>query len=75
MHVPPNYGSDYDERFHGAFVELARRNHLAFVPFLLDGFAERLDWFQADRIHPLAQAEPRMLDNVWAALRPLLRAG
>ncbi len=72
MHLPPNYGPDYAERFHAVYVEVARRNHLAFAPFLLDGFAERLELFQADRIHPLAQAEPRMMENVWQALRPLL---
>jgi acyl-CoA thioesterase-1 len=73
MRLPPNYGPDYEEGFHAAFVELARRNHLAFTPFLLDGFADRTEWFQADHIHPLAQAEARMLDNVWLALAPLLR--
>jgi acyl-CoA thioesterase-1 len=73
MFLPPNFGPDFDAKFHGVFEELARRNHLAFTPFLMEGFADRLDWFQADGIHPQARAEPLMLDNVWAALRPLLR--
>jgi len=72
MQLPPNYGADYQERFHRVYVDVARRNHLAFTPFLLDGFADRLDWFQDDRIHPLAQAQPRMMENVWPALRDLL---
>jgi acyl-CoA thioesterase-1 len=45
------------------------------APFLLDGFAESLDYFQADRIHPSPSAQPRMLDNVWPHLHPLLRSG
>jgi len=73
MRLPPNYGASYEEGFHAVFVELARRNRLALAPFLLDGFADRLEWFQADHLHPLPQAEPRMLDNVWLPLRPLLR--
>jgi acyl-CoA thioesterase-1 len=44
------------------------------VPFLLEGFAEQLELFQPDRIHPTAEAQPRMLDNVWPALQPLVGA-
>lgn len=73
MRLPPNYGPSYEEGFHAVFIELARRNHLAFTPLLLEGFADRLEWFQPDHLHPLAQAEGRMLDNVWPALQPLLR--
>jgi hypothetical protein len=45
-----------------------------FVPFLLEGMADDLDKFQPDRIHPTAAAQPILLDNVWKALRPLLKA-
>jgi acyl-CoA thioesterase I len=72
IRVPPNYGTQYGERFYAVYGELARRNHLAQVPFLLEGFADRLDWFQADRMHPIAQAQAAMLDNVWPHLQPLL---
>ena len=72
MRVPPNYGTNYGERFYAVYSELARRNRIALVPFLLDGFAERLELFQADRIHPLPQAQAAMLDNVWPHLQPLL---
>jgi acyl-CoA thioesterase I len=72
IRVPPNYGRDYTERFHASFGALARKHKVGLVPFLLDGFADSLDYFQADRIHPTAAAQPRMLENVWPALRPLL---
>jgi acyl-CoA thioesterase-1 len=72
VRVPPNYGRDYAERFHTTFAALAREHKVALAPFLLDGFADSLDLFQADRIHPTAEAQPRILDNVWPALRPLL---
>lgn len=76
MQVPPNYGSDYARRFAAAFGEVARQHQTALVPFLLEGVANGPDaasLFQPDRIHPNAQAHPRMLENVWPALRKLLR--
>lgn len=74
VRVPPNYGRDYAERFASTFEELARRRKVALAPFLLDGFADRLEYFQPDRIHPNEKAQPMMLDNVWPHLKPLLAA-
>lgn len=72
MKLPPNYGPDYAEKFSSLFVRLARENKVALVPFFLEGFANRPDMFQGDRIHPTADAQPIMLDNVWPTLKPLL---
>jgi acyl-CoA thioesterase-1 len=74
--VPPNYGRQYGEAFFRLFETVARAEGAALVPFLLAGVADGPDaeaMFQPDRIHPKAEAHPRMLDNVWPALRPLLR--
>ena len=72
VQVPPNYGRDYAERFAAAYAALARQYKAVLVPFLMEGFAERLEFFQPDRIHPTVEAQPRMLDNVWPALQPLI---
>lgn len=75
MQVPPNYGARYASDFERLFTEVAEQTRASLVPFLLKGVADRkdaLEWFQPDRIHPLAKAHPTMLDNVWPALRPLL---
>jgi acyl-CoA thioesterase-1 len=74
LRVPPNYGRDYSERFHATFSALAKSQRVALVPFLLDGFAEGLDLFQADRIHPNERAQPVMVNNVWPHLQPLLKS-
>jgi len=74
MRIPPNYGREYAERFSSTFAQLARDEKVALVPFLLDGFADDLDYFQADRIHPAERAQPLMLATVWPQLAPLLRA-
>jgi len=74
MRMPPNYGPEYTREFAAAFAELARRHRTAFVPFLLEGVAGEPDLFQADRLHPTETAQPVLLDNVWKALRPLLKS-
>jgi acyl-CoA thioesterase-1 len=73
IRIPPNYGQQYTEKFYAVYETLAREQHLAWVPFLLEGIALRDELFQGDGIHPDLQAQPILLDNVWPALEPLLR--
>jgi acyl-CoA thioesterase-1 len=70
--VPPNYGASYAERFASLFTDVAKARRVPVVPYLFAGFGENLTQFQADRIHPVASAEPAILDNVWPTLVPLL---
>lgn len=75
MEMPPNYGTRYMREFKDMYARLARTESVPLVPFLLQGIADLPDaddWFQPDRIHPLAKAHPRMLDNVWRGLEPLI---
>ncbi|MGE5652196.1 MAG: arylesterase [Bacillota bacterium] len=72
MRIPPNYGRDYTQRFSASYTELARELNVALVPFLLEGVADNPQLFQADRLHPLADAQPAILDNIWPPLKPLL---
>ena len=76
MQVPPNYGSDYTKRFAAVFADVAKQHRAGLVPFLLAGVADApdaADLFQADGLHPKEQAHPRILENVWPALRRQLR--
>ncbi|HZE61562.1 MAG TPA: arylesterase [Burkholderiales bacterium] len=73
MQLPPNYGEAYTRAFENAFADVAKRYGVALVPFMLEGFAEQPEFFQADRIHPTAEAQPLILDRVWQGLRPLLK--
>lgn len=72
MRMPPNYGAPYTREFEAAFRQVAKRERVPLVPFLLEGIADRRELFQADTIHPLASAQPALLRNVWKELRPLL---
>ncbi len=74
--VPPNYGRAYGDALVALFGAVARVEGAALLPFLLAGVADAPNaeaMFQPDRIHPLARAHPRILDNVWPVLRPLLK--
>lgn len=71
--IPPNYGIDYAREFAGLYPALARRHKLRLVPFLLDGIADKPELFLPDQLHPGAAAQPRIVENVWPAVEPLLK--
>jgi len=71
IQVPPNYGRRYNEELAAVFVEVAKTERAALVPFLLEGLDTTQ--FQEDRIHPLASAQPTMMALVLPALKALLR--
>jgi acyl-CoA thioesterase-1 len=73
MRMPPNYGSDFTEQFRLSYSDLARDKKLPLVPFLLNDIALLPNLMQADGIHPNELGQPRLLDNVWPSLKPLLR--
>jgi acyl-CoA thioesterase-1 len=72
MRLPPNYGPVYTEAFHAIYQDLAEKYSVARVPFLLDGVGGVDEMMQSDGIHPRAEAQPKMLNNVWPHLKPLL---
>ena len=72
IQIPPNYGPRYTEPFYALFGEIAEDKELAFVPFLIDGIPQQPDLMQEDGIHPKAEAQFMILDNVWPVLAPML---
>ena len=73
MRIPPNYGPSYAQKFQGLFGELAQRYAIPLIPFLLDGVAGNPALTQDDGLHPRAEGQQRILDNVWPTLEPVLR--
>lgn len=73
IQIPPNYGPVYTERFRRVFADLAEDRDLAFVSFLLEGVALDPDLMLEDGIHPRAEAQPRILENIWEGLDPVLQ--
>ena len=70
--IPPNYGQAYRDAFTGVYHRLADEYDLPLVPFLLDGVALEEHLMQSDGIHPTAEAQPIILDNVWPEIAALL---
>ena len=72
MRMPPNYGPEYTKQFAMVFSDLATEKKISLVPFLLTDIALSPALLQADDIHPNAQGQPILLDNVWPTLKPLI---
>ena len=70
--LPPNYGN-YAAEFQNAFSDVAKQQNAALVAFLLEGIATEPKLFQADNLHPTAEAQPLLLDNIRRELEPLLK--
>ncbi len=73
MRIPPNYGPSYTQKFQATFGQLAKHYGIPLIPFLLDGVAGDPALIQDDGLHPRAEAQGRILDNVWAVLEPVLK--
>ncbi|WP_253449013.1 arylesterase [Pseudomonas nitroreducens] len=72
MRLPPNYGQRYTDAFAKVFDSVASQQKIPLVPFFLEGVGGVQGMMQADGIHPAVAAQPKLLDNVWPALKPLL---
>jgi len=74
MQMPPNMGEMYTGAFKKIFPDLAVRNHVALVPFLLEGVGGDPKLNQPDHIHPTAEGHRIVAENVWKILKPVLAA-
>jgi acyl-CoA thioesterase I len=70
--IPPNYGQQYTTSLANMYSRLAAAQKVPLVPFMLEGVALEPRFMQADGLHPNALGQPRVLENVWAVLQPLL---
>ena len=72
MKIPPNMGQKYSSEFSALFRQLAAKNHLSFIPFLLEGVGGIPELNQSDGIHPTVEGHKIVAENVWKVLEPLL---
>jgi acyl-CoA thioesterase I len=70
--LPPNYGPQYSQAFAAMYAAVAAERKVPLLPFLLEGFALDARYMQGDGLHPNAAGQPRVLNNVWPFLKPLL---
>lgn len=72
VRLPPNYGPAYTTAFQQVYMSVADEHGVSVVPVMLKNMDEKRDLFQSDGIHPKPEAQPIILDNIWATLKPLL---
>ena len=72
MQIPTKYGFNYTQKFRNSYKSLAENYKLELVPFLLEGVATKRALLQSDGLHPRAEAQPVLLDNVWPYLKKLI---
>lgn len=73
MQIPPNYGARYARQFQNLYTELAEKNDAALIPFLLAGIADNKALMQNDGIHPTAEAQPLIVQNVMPVLKEVVQ--
>lgn len=72
VRLPPNYGPAYNQRFAELYQGLAKRYAIPLIPQLLADVSEHRHLMQNDGIHPTAEAQPKIMQNVWSKLKPML---
>jgi len=72
VRLPPNYGPVYNQQFSALYTRLSDRYKVPLVPRMLEQVAENRALMQEDGIHPKAEAQPQIMQNVWAGLEPML---
>jgi len=72
MQLPPNYGKNYTQKFQEIFRQLETRYQVKLIPFLLDGFGEKREFFQSDGIHPNETAQEIIVENVWKIMQSII---
>ncbi len=72
VRMPPNYGQVYTKDFAAVYRAVAKQTGVPLVPEILAGVATHPDLMQSGGLHPRAEGEPRVLENVWKGLKPLL---
>ena len=72
MQIPPNMGPSYTTEFKNIYPELAAKNNMTLIPFLLEGVGGEARFNQEDGIHPTAEGHKIVAENIWKDLQPLL---
>src|ERR1700722_14917348 len=73
MQMPPNMGEEYNQAFQKIFPDIAKTNDAALIPFLLEGVGGHPDLNQPDHIHPTAEGDKIVAENVWKILAVVLQ--
>lgn len=70
--LPPNYGKVYTDQLAEIYLDLAKAHKVALVPFMLEGIAEKPEFFLPDGLHPNSEGQSRVGDNIWPVLLQMM---
>ncbi|MEM7026724.1 MAG: arylesterase [Pseudomonadota bacterium] len=73
MQLPPNYGQAYNQKFQQVYKSIANEYDIILSPFILENIATDTELMQDDGIHPVAMAQPKMLENIWPTLEAIMQ--
>lgn len=74
IRIPPNYGERYSQAFHQVYFDLAKQHSINLVPFFLADIAGNTELMQKDALHPTAEAQPTIINNIWPSLISVLQS-
>jgi acyl-CoA thioesterase-1 len=74
MQMPPSFGQRYTQEYREVFAEVAADQDAALVPFLLEGVGGVPRLNQPDGVHPTAEGQKIIAENVWQTLGPVLQS-
>ncbi len=72
IRIPPNYGVRYTKAFENVYSDLATELDIPWVEFFMKDVALVKELMQEDQIHPNAEAQPILLENVWPIIMKTL---
>ena len=74
MQMPGNMGREFVEQFSAVFPAVAKENDAVLLPFLIEGVGGIAEFNQADLIHPNAEGQKRVAENVWTVLQKVVKS-
>lgn len=72
MQIPPNMGKKYTNEFRMMYPDLAKKNNIALIPFLLEGVGGEAKLNLEDGIHPTSEGHRILAENVWTILHGVI---
>jgi acyl-CoA thioesterase I len=68
LHMPPNYGKDYTQKFEKVFSEVAEKNRIPLAGFLLKDVAGKSTLNLTDGIHPNEKGHKIVAENIYKSI-------
>ena len=72
VRIPPNLGATYVSRFLQVYSETAQKHNIPLLKYILKDVSNKPHLMQDDGLHPTAEAQPIILNNVLSELNSII---